>query len=77
MILGDLIKKRRNKANITQAEISSKFGFTSSQYMSNVERGISVLCPKYFNDLAKILKINADQLYEAAVKDYAVRIRKA
>lgn len=76
MKLGKLIRKNRLERGIPQGEIATRLGFTSPQYVSNVERGISGLCPKHFKVVARMLKVKVELLYGAAERDYAARIRQ-
>jgi transcriptional regulator with XRE-family HTH domain len=41
--LGTYLKDVREDANLTQADVSHKLGYTSPQFISNIERGISVV----------------------------------
>jgi transcriptional regulator with XRE-family HTH domain len=41
--LGHFLKGVREDAAITQAQVSERLGYTSPQFISNIERGISVV----------------------------------
>ena len=38
--IGEFLKKKRLKRNMTQLQLSRKLGYSSSQFVSNWERGI-------------------------------------
>ena len=40
--VGQFLKATREKAGLTQAEVANKMGYTSPQFISNIERGASV-----------------------------------
>lgn len=40
--VGDHLKLSREKAKLTQAEVAERLGYSTSQFISNIERGVSV-----------------------------------
>lgn len=72
---GDFIKEQREKRGLTQAEISKRAGI-SVQYLSNIERDVSGLCPKYFTNICKVFKISPSKLEEIYLKDYIDKQRE-
>jgi transcriptional regulator with XRE-family HTH domain len=40
--LGDHLKEVRERAGLTQNEVSERLGYSSPQFISNIERGVSV-----------------------------------
>jgi transcriptional regulator with XRE-family HTH domain len=40
--LGEYLQEMRNKAGLTQREVSLALGYSSAQFISNFERGIAV-----------------------------------
>ena len=51
---GEYLKLKRIEKKLSQSDISSQLGYTSSQMVSKWERG---LCGPKFNDLVKLTKI--------------------
>jgi transcriptional regulator with XRE-family HTH domain len=61
----NLVERRRNfglwlrdcrkQARITQAELAKALGYDSSQLISNIERGVSLLPSKRLPDFARVL----------------------
>lgn len=41
--LGKFLRNERLKAGFTQGEIADKLGYSSPQFISNIERGLSVI----------------------------------
>ena len=41
--LGRFLRKKREALCVTQGELARKLGFSSSQFISNIERGVSVI----------------------------------
>lgn len=81
--VGTHLKSIREKANFTQAQVSSRLGYSSPQFISNIERGISVapipllakLTRLYKSDpnvLAKIILTSQKQLLMENMKRFSV-----
>lgn len=58
--LGQYLKDVREQANLTQADVSQKLGYTSPQFISNIERGISVAPIKTLSRMVNLYKVNGD-----------------
>lgn len=54
--LGRELKRWREKAGLTQREVAKALGFTSSQYPSNWERGVSKPPLKHLPALCDMIK---------------------
>jgi len=61
-ILGKFIKKRRTALNLTQRELASSLGLKTSQFISNIERGIAHIPPSKMNDFASVLQVEVSEL---------------
>lgn len=58
--LGDYLKDVRENALLTQADVSQKLGYTSPQFISNIERGISVIPLKTLARMVNLYRINPE-----------------
>ena len=56
--LGDKVRKAREKARLTQAEVAEKAGINSSYY-AQIERGEVNLSVDKLKSIAKVLKIKS------------------
>lgn len=62
---GKYLRDERLKAGVSQSEVSSKCGYSTSQYISNIERGASwppmnimiVMCDIYGVKRSKMLNV--------------------
>jgi len=63
-MFGEYLKKVRRKRNITQLEMSTKMGLRSSQYVSNIERGLATLPVFRIDEVATILKVEPEEILE-------------
>ncbi len=68
--LAHYLKKCREKAGYSQTQVSSKLGYTSPQFISNWERGLSHPPVKSLNKLAKLYKVKGVELGEVFIKTY-------
>lgn len=60
--LGRFLRKKREAAGLTQGGLSKRLGFSSSQFVSNIERGIAVIPASRLNDYAGIIGVSPDEL---------------
>lgn len=66
------LKQIRTEKGITQGELAQALGFTSPQYISNNERGLSKLCAKHFKPIARVLTKNKQEqklIIEGLIKE--------
>lgn len=74
--LGQYLRDKRVAAGLTQAEIAEFLGYTSPQYISNIERGV---CPASFDVLAKLrtkLKLDVERVLQIHIAQLKVRLMK-
>lgn len=62
--MGHELKKLRIKSGLKQKEVAEQLGYTSPQFISNWERGISSPPVKTLKQLASIYKTNPDKLFQ-------------
>ncbi len=67
--LGTYLKEVREQAAYTQADVSTKLGYTSPQFISNIERGISVIPLKTLARMISLYKVNPEGVTTMARKD--------
>jgi transcriptional regulator with XRE-family HTH domain len=70
-----LLKEARTRAGISQLDLALKLGLTSSQYISNIERGLNGISRESAKKAAKILGVPFDDFVEAAAEDYKTRYK--
>ncbi len=64
----EFLKSARLKAQLTQSQVAEALGYSTAQFISNWERGIS--CPplKNLRSLASMYKVRPDDLFESILK---------
>lgn len=70
------LKTARQKAGLSQKQVSEHFGWKSAQFCSNFERGISYPPPKIIRQLAKLLGVKMQDLAAVIVSDKQAKIQK-
>lgn len=73
--MGKTIQIARSNADINQIDFAEALGWTSGQFISNIERGLASIPAAKFKKVAKILKINVELLVKAHLADEERRIR--
>ncbi len=64
MGLADYLRSAREKAGMTQIEVATKLGYSTSQFVSNWERGRSAPPMNALRPLSKMYKVSMDHLFE-------------
>lgn len=62
VLIGHFLKQKRLAANLTQKDIADAFELTSTQFISNWERGISLPPSNYLPKLCKLMNIDPKEL---------------
>jgi transcriptional regulator with XRE-family HTH domain len=62
--IGKYLAEARNKAGLTQREVSLYLNYSSAQFISNFERGIAVPPLKKIKGLQRLYKLDIDKLIE-------------
>jgi transcriptional regulator with XRE-family HTH domain len=68
MNLAEYLKQKRTEANLSQAEIAKKLGYSSAQFISNWERGKSAPPLRNLAALAELLGVRSDDLFAVFLK---------
>ncbi len=71
-----MLKVLREKAGLTQSELSVKMGYSSPQFISNIERGLANLPPAKFKAASKVLGVSVKELVTLRLKADKARLMK-
>lgn len=69
---GEYLKNIRLKSNFSQGEVARKLGYSTAQFISNWERGVSKPPVTILKQLSKIYSKNPDELFN----DYLEQIKE-
>lgn len=73
--LGNFLKEVREGANMTQADVSQRLGYTSPQFISNIERGISVAPLKTLAKMVNLYKANPESVVKIILESQRKLLR--
>lgn len=62
--LHEYLSKKRLQAGLTQSDVAKVLGYTSAQFISNWERGLSAPPMEVFKKLSKCYNISVDELFQ-------------
>jgi len=68
MDLSKFLKEKRLEAGLSQGEVEKKLGYTSPQFVSNWERGLSQPPVATLRKIAQIYNISANDMFEVMLK---------
>ena len=74
--MSSLVYEWRKIAKMSQAELAERLGYGSSQFISNVERGLCTFPIKKMRKLSKILRLSPELLVSAYVADTTEELRR-
>lgn len=74
--LAEYLKNKRSSSGLTQGAVATKLGYSSAQFVSNWERGLSLPPIQTLKKLCVLYKVNQDEMYNHLV-DYSVTELKA
>ena len=74
-IVGDFIRKRRTALKLSQRALGVLFQPpVTTQFISNVERGVTPLPPVHVSTLAQALQVPAETLMDLLEREYALKL---
>lgn len=61
--LGKYLKDKREAAGLSQKEVADRLGYTTPQFVSNWERGVSQPPLKTLKKIGEMYKVSSDELF--------------
>lgn len=74
--VGELMAKARAKSGLTQRAVSKQLGYGSAQFVSNLERGISLMPLRKMSKIIQIYGLNPNAVVSAIMVTKEKEIRK-
>lgn len=68
MNLGEFLRKKREEAGLSQGDVAKKLKYSSPQFISNWERGISSPPIKALRQLSDMYRVQPDELFDLILK---------
>lgn len=74
-MVGEFIRKHRERSGLSQRELGLQFQPpVTTQFISNMERGVTPLPATHLPKLAQLLKVSEKDILQVVQKDYALRV---
>ncbi|MEN0060017.1 MAG: helix-turn-helix transcriptional regulator [Bdellovibrio sp.] len=67
--LGSYLSQKRLEAGLSQRNVSDHLGYSTPQFVSNWERGVSHPPIGQIKSLAKLYKIDAEEVFKILLKE--------
>lgn len=68
------LKRKRIGAGLSQRQVARKLGYTTAQFVSNWERGISEPPISALKTLAVLYELDADELFEVTLNHIVSKV---
>ena len=76
-IVGKYLKEQRVKSSLTQSQVAQSIGYTSPQFISNIERGLCSAPVKHLKGFLKLYNLTIDELVAIILKQAEANLRRA
>ena len=73
--LAQFLKEKRTQSGLSQKDVATKLGYSTSQFISNWERGISQPPINILRTLASMYKVAAEQMFNVLLEETMVQVR--
>jgi transcriptional regulator with XRE-family HTH domain len=68
-LVGEFLQKKRQESGLSQGDLAAKLGYSTSQFVSNWERGLCSAPFSIMSKLVKLLRIDRDELLNLMMED--------
>lgn len=72
--LAEFLKQKRVITGLSQKDVAEKLGYSTSQFISNWERGVSQPPLHTLRKISSIYKINADEMFNVLLKSTIAQV---
>lgn len=74
--LAEFLKEKRLKSGHSQMDVAEHLGYSTPQFISNWERGVSSPPLQTLRKLATLYKVNADEMYEVVLETTIEQVKQ-
>jgi transcriptional regulator with XRE-family HTH domain len=75
--LGSLLKSARKAKNLSQGDVAKKLGYTTSQFISNIERNLANPPLGIIRKLVQLYGMNSEHIRDMLLVQYEKKVVKA
>jgi transcriptional regulator with XRE-family HTH domain len=76
-MLGNFLKNKREAVGLSQGQVAKKLRYTSPQFISNWERGISSPPIKVLRLLSDLYRVSTDELFDLILQHSVDQLRSS
>ena len=73
--LAQFLKEKRTLSGLSQKDVATKLGYSTSQFISNWERGVSQPPINTLHTLANMYKISAEQMFNVLLEETMIQVQ--
>lgn len=74
--LAEFLKNKRTLSGLSQKDVATELGYSTSQFISNWERGISQPPLAILRRLAQLYKINAEEMFSVLLQTTVAQVER-
>ncbi len=71
----DYLKNKRLERGLSQKEVSDKLGYTTPQFISNWERGLSAPPIDVFKKIASLYHVSSEEMFDIFLSEEIERVK--
>ncbi len=73
--LAQFLKEKRTLSGLSQKDVATRLGYSTSQFISNWERGVSQPPINTLRTLANMYKISAEQMFSVLLEETMIQVQ--
>lgn len=73
--LSEFLKEKRTVVGLSQKDVADKLGYSSAQFISNWERGLSSPPMHTLKKLAEMYNVNVDEMFDVILESTLEQVR--
>lgn len=74
--LAFFLKEKRSQSGLSQKDVATKLGYSTSQFISNWERGISQPPIHTLRTLAQMYNVGAEQMFQVLLENTMIQVQE-
>ncbi|MBC7421649.1 MAG: helix-turn-helix transcriptional regulator [Bdellovibrio sp.] len=74
--LASFLKEKRSQSGLSQKDVATKLGYSTSQFISNWERGISQPPIHTLRTLAQMYNVGAEQMFQVLLENTMIQVQE-
>lgn len=74
--LAQFLKEKRSQSGLSQKDVATKLGYSTSQFISNWERGISQPPIHTLRTLAQMYNVGAEQMFQVLLENTMIQVQE-